>query len=159
MQLSVDREGSLAKTREGGRDSQYSGSPDTGCTPPTPPFHVTHTFVYEIHTPEPLLVGCGRVGKRAWFAPSEKGQRRLCPFSLPASRRVPGPVAGLRCTPVCSTYLSSQVFKSSSANFGRGFGSPIDDHVIATPSSSAVNLPLLPRLQVRSVIAAACTKN
>ena len=63
VQLSVDRRGSLAKTREGGRDSQYSGSPDTGCTPPTPPFHVTHTFVHEIPTPEPLLVGCGRVGK------------------------------------------------------------------------------------------------
>ena len=63
VQLSVDRRGSLAKTREGGRGSQYSGSPDTGCTPPTPPFHVTHTFVHEIPTPEPLLVGCGRVGK------------------------------------------------------------------------------------------------
>ena len=37
MQLSVDGKGSLAKTREGGRGSQYSGSPDTGCTPPTPP--------------------------------------------------------------------------------------------------------------------------
>ena len=30
-------ERSLAKTREGGRGSQCSGSPDTDCTPPTPP--------------------------------------------------------------------------------------------------------------------------
>ena len=50
MQISVDRERSLGKNPRRRSSQSVLKFPDAGCTPPTPPFHVTHTFVHEMHT-------------------------------------------------------------------------------------------------------------
>ena len=55
----------FGKTREGGRDRRRPGFPDPDFTPPSPPFHVSHSVLYTKYTSKACSSVVGGREKRA----------------------------------------------------------------------------------------------